>query len=593
MQWLNPAGAWAFLLLLPVIALYLLKKQAKRRDVPSLFLWRLAEDRSESNRPFQRLKSQLLLWMQLAAVALLALALMRPAAMGGNQGETALIVDLSASMQTVTDGRTRLEAAKAAAYQIIDDLGDMDGVTVITAGSTLSQPLSRSTDHGLARRVIDGLTAENGTADVTGAVALAQAMKRELPSLNVVVLSDTYGDAPGSVTVMAMGQSMPNRSIRSLRLSQQETGMSAFAQVENIGQAQEVVMECYGDGVLCDIRTVTLEKDGITALSFAVPDGVQTVTIRFTEPDALAADDARYAVAPEQTARKALLVTDGNVFLEKALSLRSDLTVTRASLADAESAEGYDLYLYDGQLPETLPSTGALLVLNPEREVMGIIPGEQTAQSGILRAGAGETAQSVCQHLLLSDIALKNHRPLTGGESLLTMGGDTLLAANEQDNRRYAVLGFDLHQSNLPLKADFPVLVQNLLNYLLPESAVQVTDGICGQRLQLALDDRTQSAAVTLPSGRQASVENGVLSDTEEIGFYRLTEERLEAENRQTVFAMHIPQAESDTVTMAASTAGSRSNGETAGIGREYAVWLLLAALLLLIAEWEVSRRGA
>ena len=31
-----------------------------------------------------------------------------------------------------------------------------------------------------------------------------------------------------------------------------------------------------------------------------------------------------------------------------------------------------------------------------------------------------------------------------------------------------AALGFDLHNSNLPLKYDFPVLIQNTLDWLLP-----------------------------------------------------------------------------------------------------------------------------
>ena len=40
MEWLNPAGAWAFLGFLPVIALYVLKRKARRTPVPSLLLWK-------------------------------------------------------------------------------------------------------------------------------------------------------------------------------------------------------------------------------------------------------------------------------------------------------------------------------------------------------------------------------------------------------------------------------------------------------------------------------------------------------------------------------------------------------------------------
>ena len=99
MEWLNPAGAWAFLGFLPVIALYVLKRKARRTPVPSLLLWKKTEERTRQNRPFQRLRSQLLLWLQLAMVALLALALMRPVTAGGLKGESVFVFDLSANLK--------------------------------------------------------------------------------------------------------------------------------------------------------------------------------------------------------------------------------------------------------------------------------------------------------------------------------------------------------------------------------------------------------------------------------------------------------------------------------------------------------------
>lgn len=90
MEWLNPAGAWAFLGFLPVIALYVLKRKARRTPVPSLLLWKKTEERTRQNRPFQRLRSQLLLWLQLAMVALLALALMRRSPRAASRGKAYL-----------------------------------------------------------------------------------------------------------------------------------------------------------------------------------------------------------------------------------------------------------------------------------------------------------------------------------------------------------------------------------------------------------------------------------------------------------------------------------------------------------------------
>ena len=284
MQWLNPAGAWAFLGLLPVIALYLLRRKAKRVPVPSLMLWRKTEERSEANKPIEKLKNQLLLWLQLLLVVLLSLALMRPASIGGSQGETALIFDLSASMRTETAGISRLDEAKADAYRLLDGLRDDDAVTVLAAGSALSQVVTRSTDHAAIRRAIESLEPQNGTADMAGALALALAMRRDLPSLGIVVYSDSYQPEHSGVRLQAVGERTENRALVSLRLSERDSGTTAFVQIENHGSAVDAEMECYADGMLCDVRAVRLEADAKQSARFSVPSGARRVMVRFAQP---------------------------------------------------------------------------------------------------------------------------------------------------------------------------------------------------------------------------------------------------------------------------------------------------------------------
>ena len=58
----------------------------------------------------------------------------------------------------------------------------------------------------------------------------------------------------------------------------------------------------------------------------------------------------------------------------------------------------------------------------------------------------------------------------------MTLGSDPVIAWDGET----AVLGFDLHDTNLPLKYDFPVLIQNILYLLLAktESAEAETEEI-------------------------------------------------------------------------------------------------------------------
>ena len=589
MEWLNPAGAWAFLGFLPVIALYVLKRKARRTPVPSLLLWKKTEERTRQNRPFQRLRSQLLLWLQLAMVALLSLALMRPVTAGGLKGECLFVFDLSASMQAVDgEGLSRLEDAKRQALALLEGMRDGDAVTVLAAGQSFSPLVSRSTDHALAARAIRELKAGNGGADLSGAMSLATAMRREAPGMEIYVFTDSAAQIPPEANLRAVGEGAPNVSLMDMSL--QPEANTAFVRLVSRGGNAQVEVECYADGALCDVRAVSLADGESRGVLLTVPEGTRSAMARVSPGGALAVDDTRWAVVQSRRQYTALLVTESNVFLETALRLRPELNLVLASPQDAQAVAGCDLYIYDGVLPETLPETGAVWAVNPPEAVLGLTPGEAVQGDGILRAAAEGEAAEICEHLLLSDVVIRSFRPLSGGTPVLLSGGEALLALSDGNGRRAAALGFDLHDSNLPLKADFPMLVQNLLSWLLPDAAASVEAAGCGAPVSFVLDARCLSAYVETPDGRRINLEGNSFSDTDAPGVYLLVETLAGGQVRETAFALHIPPEESDTLTVPASTEGATVR-ETSG-SQEWTGWVLAVLFAVMLLEWEVSRRG-
>ena len=75
MEFIQIGGAWAFLGLAVILALYMLKRRFEEHEVPSTYLWRRMLADQNANRPFQKLRKNLLMVLQLAVVVLLALAL--------------------------------------------------------------------------------------------------------------------------------------------------------------------------------------------------------------------------------------------------------------------------------------------------------------------------------------------------------------------------------------------------------------------------------------------------------------------------------------------------------------------------------------
>lgn len=569
MTFLNPAFAWGFLSLPLILALYLLKRRYEEKPVPSTFLWRKAGLDASASRPFQRLRRNRLLPIQLLMAAVMVLGLMRPVIAGGSGGELVMIFDLSASMQATENGRTRLEQAVADAQTIISGLGAQDALTILASDGGIQQLLSRSTDRDAAYRALRNLEPVNRECDLSGAVALAQAMEREIGALEILVFSDDYVPPPG-VSTRNAPHGLENRAVVSFEV---EDG-AGYARVANYGPEADVTLACYAEGTLCDARTLRIPEGETAGVALDVPD-CRWAYVELQQSDALAADDRLYQVARIQQSRTVALCGETSLFLERAVGLRDDLKVIKIS--DEERAEvAADLYIYgESPLIFSLDADSGEIAAGEEREAIG--------------APALLEAEGIASGLTLSGVAVRTYRPLEGGTAYMEIDGQCVLAAAG----RTVALGFDVHDSNLPMKYDFPILVQNILRALLPEDAAEVGDGICGDSIRIPLPADFQSAQVTLPGGRVVSAGDGMqwsdpgFSDTEEAGLYALS---IDGEERW--FSLRMPASQSDVRFVAPSVDAAGASASFAG-GAELTGWLAALFLALLMMEWEVRRHVA
>src|SRR6185503_13704113 len=101
MNFLTPL-AFALAALIPIIvALYFLKLRRTEQRVSSTYLWRTLVRDTAANAPWQKLKSNLLLLLQLLFLIVLIVALAGPFMWGNSVASSHLIlvVDTSASMR--------------------------------------------------------------------------------------------------------------------------------------------------------------------------------------------------------------------------------------------------------------------------------------------------------------------------------------------------------------------------------------------------------------------------------------------------------------------------------------------------------------
>src|SRR6266478_4412560 len=124
MHFLAPI-AFAFAAAIPVVVVfYLLKRKRVVKLVSSTLLWQKFLAETQASAPFQKLRRNWLLILQIIMLILAVLALSRPyfATKSKNSELRVLILDASASMQSTDETPSRFEKARKEALDWVDSL---------------------------------------------------------------------------------------------------------------------------------------------------------------------------------------------------------------------------------------------------------------------------------------------------------------------------------------------------------------------------------------------------------------------------------------------------------------------------------------
>lgn len=605
MGFANLWGALFGLTVPAIILLWLLKRKRVDQVVSSTYLWDQVLKDTRANAPWQRLRHSLLMLLQVAAALLLTLALTRPFLAGalGERAHLVLILDISGSMQATHNGESRFAAAVAGAQAVIQGARPDDLFTVIAAGPVPRLLTDGPTDGRRALAALTSLAPTNGRADLSQALSLAGSFGTD-DQFTAILFTDGAPAVPEvdfPLQLVTVGEPMRNLAVERLVVQ----GALALARVVNHGQANEsFTLELYGLDGGRD-RTPVGSRTGVVAAGQAVDLVLTDLPLFFRgfearltgPPDDLAADDVAVAVTASAASTRVLLVSGGNLYLEKALALREGLHVVKATPAQYSPGD-YSLYIFDGWLPETLPPGAIWAIHPPEGAALGgwSVGGEVVEAVGELRPGP--TPGALLHHMTLADVRIARARAFTPppwADVVIESGAGPLLFTGRLENRPVAVLGFDLHESNLPLRLAFPVLVHNLISWLSPSQAVPA-DIRAGEQVALALDPVAAEAYVVTPSGRRLNLAPPLpappLTETDEIGLYRLIQVKAGKEE-ETLFAVNFPLEESADQSepiSARQTASAQAMPRRSN--RELWPWLSALALAIISLEWWVYTRG-
>src|SRR5688572_9739088 len=181
MSFLAPAAAFFALALPVVVVFYLLKRKRVVKLVASTLLWQKFLADTQASAPFQRLRHNWLLILQLLLLALVVFALMRPY-FSGNARESSLrvvILDGSASMQATDEKPSRFEKARAEALQWVDGLRDGEQMMVLLAGPSTEVKQSPTSYKAALRRALQSAAPSDSPTRLADALKTAGAFTFE------------------------------------------------------------------------------------------------------------------------------------------------------------------------------------------------------------------------------------------------------------------------------------------------------------------------------------------------------------------------------------------------------------------------------
>src|SRR5437867_2523780 len=375
MKFLSPE-AFVFAAALPVVVVfYLLKRKRVVKLVSSTLLWQKFLAETQASAPFQRLRHNWLLILQLLMLALVVFALGRPYFAGNTKssGLRVLILDASASMQCTDETPSRFEKARAEALKLVNSLRDTDRMVVLLAAAVTEVKQSETSEKSLLRRAIESCRVTDSPTRLVEALKMAESLTRDKTGAEVHLFSD--GAAPGlseienkglPLVYHLVGQRANNLGIVSLdvRPNPEDPAQRAiFTSVANDSpEEQKTEIELRFDDQLLETKALTLPPTNTTPVVFLASqprDGV--FSVRLTARDDLSADNQASMVSVLPQPIKVLLVSRGNKLLEKALKAAGGLQLTVA--ADlSEPKPDADFVVLDDVTPAVWPKLNVLAI---------------------------------------------------------------------------------------------------------------------------------------------------------------------------------------------------------------------------------------
>lgn len=305
-------GALAFLSLIPFLIVYLRRPKPTERTIPSLMFFIKERGTTRFHSFFRQLINSLLFLLQLGIISLLAFSVMGyfTEVSAEKTGKTAIVLDVSASMQAEQGSSTRFESAVSKASEFLD------GKVSIVLAANVPRVVLENGGVEEAKRILRAVEPIDTGSNIGDAMLVARDLLNGKGE--IVVLSDfiaTEGIDPvvakraisqsAVVSFFDFGGRVSNVGITDVRVGKSTTAVS----VNNFNDNEESVkIQIANNGAVQDEAPITIPANSLEDFTFDTLVG-QT-EVRLVVDDDFPADNIAYVSVPGRIKTNVLLITN-------------------------------------------------------------------------------------------------------------------------------------------------------------------------------------------------------------------------------------------------------------------------------------------
>ncbi len=641
---------WTILGMVPpaIVALYFLKLKRQPLEVPSTYLWHKSIEDLRVNSLWQRIRTSLLLFLQLLFILLLIIALFRPNWQSSQAVDERMIflIDNSASMQAVDVAPNRLTVAKLQIADMVEGMKSSDKAMLISFNDTARVEQSYTSNKQLLLDALERIQPSDHGTSLESALPLAaglanpgrsgfenqdEQVAEAVPATMYIYSDGKFRDVSGfslgnlKPVFVPVGESTAkNVGIVAFEVRRNEDRpdrLQAFARLENPNPDEAIVTtELYRDGRNIDLGSAKIPKENSAGVVFDLGDidsGV--LELRVTTRDMLAADNRAWAVINPPRPAKVLLVTAGNEPLERALATEGAAKLANVALAKPDvlktpahkkpaAGGAYDLIIYDNCRPDEMPRANTFFLGELPPTPLWTVDRQVTAPQII----DSDRNHPIMQWIDSNDIVIGEGfsiKPPAGSSRLLDSTKGLMFAVGPREGYEDAVLGFSffavndagdrLLNTNWHIRQSFPTFIFAMLEYLGGHHQQTAGQSVRpGGMFELHSEAVAKQLTVKSPSGRSFEVNRGArnlfsISHTDELGVYEVREgskiiQRFTVNLFDTLESDIRPRAENSI-----KIGYVDIEGQTAMEPARFEAWkyLLLLALGVLLFEWYIYNR--